>query len=74
MSNFLKTDVNGIVLQEGDYIEIEICAASAFNPNRVVKKGKISWSYIMMAYCLSEENGDLTPLCNFAPYCKFKKI
>ena len=72
--NIVKVDINGKQISNGDVIEIEICAASAFNNGRVVKIGKVLWSYIMMAYCIVEENDEITPLCNFAPSCKFKKL
>lgn len=69
-----KADVNDCQLRSGDIISIEICKASANNAHGVVKTGTIIYSIPHMAYCLREENGQVTPLCNFAPLCEFKKL
>ncbi len=79
MSNFKnlmigKVDVNDKQLREGDFIEIEICKSSMNNSERIIKKGIIIYSYKDMAFSIKENNGYVTPLCNFAPKCEFKKI
>ena len=79
MSNFKnlmigKVDVNDKQLREGDFIEIEICKSSMNNSERIIKKGIIIYSYKDMAFSIKENNGYVTPLCNFDPKCEFKKI
>ena len=69
-----KVDINDVQLKEGDKIEIEICKPSAINSERVCRKGIIVYSHKDMAYAIKEDSGRVTPLCNFAPKCEFKKI
>lgn len=67
-----KKDINGIDLKEGDRIDIEICKPSAINRERIYRNGVIV--YHDAAFCIKEENGQTTPITNFAPACVIKKI
>ena len=69
-----KVDINDKQLKEGDKIEIEICKPSAVSHRGVYLKGIIIYSHKDMAYAIKEDSGRVTPLCNFAPKCEFKKI
>ena len=44
------------------------------NPLLKRKKGIIIFSYKDMAFSIKEDNGNVTPLCNFVPKCEFKKL
>ena len=66
-----KQDSNGIELMNGDKIEIEVCKPDGANRSGVYHKGTII--YKNTAFCILKEDGRITPITNYAHYCKITK-